>query len=255
MLKLFKTHVPVNLVVVFALLVLVFASPVYAFETNSARIMPTGKVLLYQADKLAGEITSEAPLPFNTDLTVSGKCGIKMNGLYLVAADKAKLAIDTDATDHIAMQFRQGKFYFALSSLPYPLLLKTPDGDFSIDQVLLNASSDGSLLQGFVNVKQDETAIGVFDGGSLIVSSDYGASTIPSGKQITIAQNTANAAPIGAADAGEAEAANTPAKGKKKLSTLTIGAIGAGVVGIAAIAAGSSGGGGSSSPASPSEPE
>jgi hypothetical protein len=235
-----------------------FSSPGVAFETNSARIMPTGKVLLHQADKLVGEISSEAPLPINTDLTCNGKCAIKMDGLYLVADDKASLSVDAKTgTNHVALQFTRGNFYFALSKLPYPLSLKTPEGDFSIDQALLNASGDGGMLKGYVTVDNEQTVIGVFEGGSMIISTEYGSSQISSGKQMTIAaQNTAGDPeidPQGAASGGKDVIPKTPAKAKK-LSPVVIGAIGAGAVGAVALAAGGSGGGGSSA-TSPSEPQ
>ncbi len=220
--------------------------------------MPTGKVLLHQADKLVGEISSEAPLPINTDLICNGKCAIKMDGLYLVADDKARLSVDTKIdTNHVGLHFARGKFYFALSKLPYPLSLRTPDGDFAIDQALLNASGDGGLLKGYVTVDNGQTAIGVFEGGSMVVSTEYGSSMISSGKQMIIAaQNTAGDPeidPQGTASGGKEAAPNTPAK-TKKLSPVTLGAIGAGAIGIIAIAAGSGGGSGSSA-ASPSEPD
>jgi len=133
------------------------------------------------------------------------------------------------------------------------LSLKTPDGDFAIDQALLNASGDGGLLKGYVTVDKGQTAIGVFEGGSMVVSTEYGSSMISSGEQMIIAaQNTASD-PQGAVSGGKDVVENPPVKAKK-LSMVTMGAIGAGAIGIIAIAAGSGGGGGSSA-ASPSDPD
>ena len=82
---------------VVTIVLLAFATAGFASGLHPARIIPTGKVFVYQAGKQVGELSAEAPLPEGYLLACDGKCGVKMDGLYWVAADKSLFSVTTKA--------------------------------------------------------------------------------------------------------------------------------------------------------------
>jgi len=204
---------------------LAFATAGFASGLYPARIMPTGKVFVYQEGNKVSEISAEAPLPEGYLLLCDGKAGLKMDGLYWVAADKSLFSVTTKA-DSVEFELREGTAYFALSELPRPIVFITPNGVFTAQEATLNASTDGGLLKGYVAATSEGTEIGVIEGGSLLISSPEGEKLVQSGNRIKVAQNTEPAA------ASKASASNkTAAESKKGIGPVFLyGAIGAGTI-------------------------
>ena len=204
------------------IVLLAFATAGFASGLHPARIIPTGKVFVYQGGEKVSELSAEAPLPEGYLLLCDGKAGVKMDGLYWVAADKSLFSVTTKA-DSLEFELQEGTAYFALSELPRPLVFITPHGVFTAQEAMLNASTDGALLKGYVAATSEGTEIGVIEGGSLLISSSEGEKLIQAGNRIKVAQNT---------DQGAASAASTPknpgAKSEKtKRKTIILGLIGA----------------------------
>ena len=167
---------------------LAFASTTFASGLSVGRLIPKGKVTLFQGNQKVGEFSSEAPFPEGTLLSVQGECGIKMSDLYLVAIDKSMLSVTTDP-DSRKLSVKTGTVYFALSSMPYILVFQTPDGVVTTHQVLLNASSESGLLKGYVSVTEDITKVGVLEGGSMLLSVGDGKTMrINAGQELRLAQ-------------------------------------------------------------------
>ena len=204
---------------------LAFATAGSASGLYPARIMPTGKVSVYQGAEKVSEISAEAPLPEGYLLLCDGKAGLKMDGLYWVAADKSLFSVTTKA-DSVEFELREGTAYFALSALPRPLVFITSHGVFTAQEAMINASTDGGLLKGYVAATSEGTEIGVIEGGSLLIASSKGEKLIQSGNRIKVAQNTDQAA------ASAASAPKKPAaEPKKDIGPMILyGAIGAGTI-------------------------
>ena len=223
MLQIVKSKSCIKAVVTIVLLA--FATAGFASGLYPARIMPTGKVSVYQGAEKVSEISAEAPLPEGYLLLCEGKAGLKMDGLYWVAADKSLFSVTTKA-DSVEFELREGTAYFALSELPRPIVFITPHGVFTAQETMLHASTAGGLLKGYVAATSEGTEIGVIEGGSLLISSSEGKTLIQPGNRIKVAQNTDQAA------ASKASASNkTDAESKKGIGPVFLyGAIGAGTI-------------------------
>jgi hypothetical protein len=175
-----------KIVAIFSLLA--FVSTGFASGLSAGRIIPKGTVTLFQGDQKVGEFRSEAPFPEGAFLSVQGECGVKMSDLYLVAIDNSLFSVTTDP-DSRKLSVKTGTVYFALSSMPHILVFKTPDGVVTTHQILLNASSESGLLQGYVSVTDTVTKVGVLEGGSLLLSvGDGETKRINAGQELRLSQ-------------------------------------------------------------------
>ena len=256
-----NNRIKFKVIAIFVLLA--FASTTFASGLSVGRLIPKGKVTLFQGNQKVGEFSSEAPLPQGTLLSVRGECGVKMSDLYLVAIDKSLFSVTTNP-DSRKLAVKTGTVYFALSAMPHALIFQTPDGVVTTHQVLLNASSESGLLQGYVSVTEDIAKVGVLEGGSMLLSVGDGKTMrINAGQELRLAQaglfedkgdkkeepKDKKEEPKDKKDKPE-DKAGGEAKGMSTTAKVLIGL--ATVGGIAAFAGGGGGGGGGSSPASPS---
>ncbi len=223
---------------VVTIVLLAFSTAGFASGSQPARIMPTGKVFVYQGTEKVGELSAEAPLPEGYLLLCEGKTGLKMDGLYWVAADKSLFSVTTKA-DSVEFELQEGTAYFALSELPRPLVFITPQGAFTVQEAMLHASTEGSLLKGYIAATSEGTELGVIEGGSLLISSSEGEKLIQAGNRIKVAQNTEQAA------ASAASAPKQPGAKPEKKATghkVLYGALGAAAIATIVLLAVNSGG-------------
>ena len=167
---------------------LMFTSTAFASGLSIGRIIPKGKVTLYQGNQKLGEFSNEAPLPEDTILFVTGECGVKMSDLYLVAIDKSLFSVSTKANSR-RLTVEHGTVYFALSSMPHTLIFQTPEGMITTHEIMLNASSDAGVLKGYVSVSEGATKVGILQGGSMLVSvGDSETMRVNTNKEFRLAQ-------------------------------------------------------------------
>jgi hypothetical protein len=251
-----------KLKIMIAFIILVFTSTGFSAGLPSGRILPKGKVTLFQGTQKVGEFRSEAPLPEDTLLSVQGECGVKLSHLYLVAVDQSLFSITTNNSSR-TLFVQKGTVYFALSSTPYSLIFRTPAGAVTTNDIMLNASSGNRLLKGYVYVEEGITRVGVLEGGSMLVTAtDDKPQLVSSGQELRLAQadifkeegKTEGKKPAETGKAGEeGTAGETAAVGgmsttaKVVIGVIVLGGLGAAVGG----GGGGGGGGGSASPASP----
>ena len=245
-----KNQTKFKVIAIFALLA--FVSTTFASGLSVGRIIPKGKVSLFQGNQKIGEFSSEAPFPEGTLLSVQGECGVKMSDLYLVAIDKSLFSVTTDP-DSRKLAVKTGTVYFALSAMPHALIFQTPDGVVTTHQILLNASSESGLLQGYVSVTDGITKVGVLEGGSMLLSVGDGETRrINAGQELRLAQAGLFEDKEGKKEEPK-EKKDKPADKAKGMSTTTKVLIGLATVGGIAAAAGGGGGGGGGGAASPAE--
>ncbi|MBW2576398.1 MAG: hypothetical protein JRC88_13195 [Deltaproteobacteria bacterium] len=186
MLSFQKHQTKIRVMAIFVLFM--FASTAFASGLSMGRIIPKGKVTLYQGNQKIGEFTDEAPLPQDTFLSVNGECGVKMSNLYLVAIDKSLFSVSTQANS-CKLTVEQGTVYFALSSMPITLVFQTPEGLITTHEIMLKASADAGMLKGYVSVSDGVTKVGVLQGGSMLVSvGDSEAVRVNTNKEFRLAQ-------------------------------------------------------------------
>jgi len=167
--------------------VMLFAGYGFAGAIGGARIIPNGKVAVYDGTAKVADLTEESPLPEGKLLKTDGKCGVKMDSLYLVGADQSAMMIQAPDSGRQVM-VREGRVYFGITALPQPMAFVTPNGAVMVQQVLLKASANNSLLKGYISVTEETAEIGVIDGGSMIISTADGEKKIDSGHRFILAQ-------------------------------------------------------------------
>jgi len=167
--------------------VVLFAGSGFAAAIGGARIIPNGKVAVYDGSTKVAELTAESPLPEGKLLKTEGKCGVKMDALYLVGADQSAMMVRAPESGRQVV-VQEGRVYFGITALPQPMALVTPKGAVMVQQVLLKASTNNALLKGYVAVTEETAEIGVIDGGSMIISTADGEKKIDSGHRFILAQ-------------------------------------------------------------------
>ena len=186
MLSVKKHQIKIKVMAIFVLFM--FTSTAFASGLSMGRIIPKGKVTLYQGNQKIGEFTDEAPLPQDTFLSVNGECGVKMSNLYLVAIDKSLFSVSTQANS-CKLTVEQGTVYFALSSMPITLVFQTPEGLITTHEIMLKASADAGMLKGYISVAGGVTKVGVLEGGSMLVSvGDSETVRVNANKEFRLAQ-------------------------------------------------------------------
>lgn len=247
-----------KVVVIFTLLA--FASTTFASGLSVGRILPKGKVILFEGKQKIGEFRSEAPFPEGTLLSVQGECGVKLSDLYLLAKDKSLFSVKT-YYDSRKLAVKNGTVYFALSVTPNILVFQTPGGVVTTHQILLNASVKSGLLKGYVSVSEGITRVGVLEGGSILLSAgDDQTKKIDAGQELRLAQADLFEEKKGEEEEGkegeeeESKFEEAPTQYEDKWyegwSTTTKVLVGIGVVGagVAAFSGGGGGGGGGGAP-------
>ena len=237
------------------------AIPAFSSDLTSARIYPTGKITIYSGNQRVGEFNKEAPFPEGFLIAADGRCGVKMDNVYLVAEDKSLFSV-ASAANLRKLLIKEGTVYFAVTKNSPSLSFITPAGNLAVLEILLNAATDSPQLKGYVSVKQNGSELGIIKGGSMIVSTQQGEMMIESGQRLILAQADLD---VGAPEETEAsdekkgqeEKAGQEEKPEMSKNTkIIVGVIAAAAVagGIGALAGGGGGGGGGGGSVSPSSP-
>ena len=240
------------------------ALPGFSSEFKSARIYPTGKITIYNGNQRVGEFNKEAPVPEGFLIAADGRCGVRMEDIYLVAEDKSLFSVATSANQR-ELLIKEGTLYFAVSDMSRSLNFKTPFGMLAVLDILLNSATGSPQLKGYVSVKQNGSEIGIIEGGAMIVSTQQGEMMIESGKKLTLAQADMDVGAPEATEASDEKEAKEEKDGKEEKPGMSrnqkiiVGAIAVAAVaaGVGAFAGGGGGGGGggddggSISPSSP----
>ena len=272
MLRSLRRQQPTVVAALFVVLLFIASQALGAMGVG--RLLPSGQVNVYRGDQLVSVLSEEAPLPEGVLLAPEGQCGMRLDNLFLVAEDGSQFSIAGSQRGR-ELSIRQGTLYFAMSGTTGPVAFHTPDGVVTTEHMILNASTTGGLLKGYVDAAPDGTRMGVLEGGTLVVMTAVGEKTIKAGRQITLAQanlfDEDQATGKGAQDQGpqgEQQDAQNADKNKKNgpqdeddddeiPAAYFWGAGGLAAlagIGIAAAGGGGGGGGGGGLPASPASP-
>jgi hypothetical protein len=234
---------------VFWLSFLMVSQGVFAFA-GSDRIYPAKKVTLYRDDKVVGVYTKEAPLPNGSVIATEGRCAVKLEDLYLVAEDQSVFSINTTGRQR-NLFIEKGTIYFKTSEMKRSFAFITPDGPINVQRIRLNAAFGDGSIKGYVTVREDQSELGIPEGGSMDVFTDKGLMTIKPGNKMILAQADMD---IGVPEDEEPAAQKSPEPTQKwsGSKTVAIGALGiAAAAGIILGLGGSSGGDDNVSPSTP----
>jgi hypothetical protein len=189
---------------------------------DGARVLPEGKLNIFKGNQKVGELSSEAPLPVDKMLQSDGKCGVRMQGIYLVSTENTRFSV-RDLSGGTDIFVQQGRLYFALGELRTPLSFSTPKDTAKVESALIEVSTDTFGIKGYLLFEDGKMEIGVMEGGKLVLVNSSGRQVLEPGNRVMVQNAQANLEG-GGADASMSEELKT-----KLLAGVAIGAVIGGV--------------------------
>lgn len=209
----------------------------FSARTNSARVIPTGKVSIIKDGKVVGEFSHEAPLPEGSMLRCEDKCAVKLDDTYMVVDPGTEFSV-TPAAGHTELHVKEGTVYYAMNESSSPLQIDTPNGEAATGDLTMTDNE----VRGYVRVSENETEIGVIGGGTMMMETESGEMAVTSGHAIT---TTAVGSETSGASADRAAATKTGGLTRNQKFAVGAGSVAVLTAGGIALASGSGGSGGS----------
>lgn len=180
-----------------------------------------GDISVFKGGELAGKLSGQNPVDEGSLMVCDGKCMIKSKGISLVAADKAKFAIQNE--DSVFNLFvRSGKVDYVINDNARKIAFHTPDGTYTVADVIFNASSS-PVVRGSVQVSDSgETEIEVTE-GRLVFATGDGMKAVDANNKIVLA--VVPAAGAGAAGTGAGLGTGTIVGGALVASAVVVGTV------------------------------
>ena len=140
---------------------------------------------VYKGGQLADKLSGQNPIDEGALLVCDGKCMIKSEGVSLVAADQAKLAIRNEAKT-FNLFLREGNVNYTITSNARQVAFHTPQGTYTTAEVIFNAAAN-PVVRGYARVNADgATEIGVEEGRLVFATAD-GMKTVDANQKIVLA--------------------------------------------------------------------
>lgn len=140
---------------------------------------------VYKGGQLADKLSGQNPIDEGALLVCDGKCMIKSEGVSLVAADQAKLAIRNEAKT-FNLFLREGNVNYTITSNARQVAFHTPQGTYTSAEVIFNAAAN-PVVRGYARVNADgATEIGVEE-GRLVFATAEGMKTVDANQKIVLA--------------------------------------------------------------------
>ena len=140
---------------------------------------------VYKGGQLADKLSGQNPIDEGALLVCDGKCMIKSEGVSLVAADQAKLAIRNEAKT-FNLFLREGNVNYTITSDARQVAFHTPQGTYTTAEVIFNAAAN-PVVRGYARVNADgATEIGVEEGRLVFATAD-GMKTVDANQKIVLA--------------------------------------------------------------------
>lgn len=161
------------------------AGTMASVDLTRARLIPKSKVSIYEGSTKVGELSSEAPLPEGRILTSSEKCAVRLDGLYLVAAENTRFGL-TPGSGTMDLFVQEGRVYFALGEFRQTLSFSTPQDSVTVQSSVIQASAGSSTVKGYLLYENERMEIGVMEGGKLMVANADGQQLIEPGNSLRV---------------------------------------------------------------------
>lgn len=166
-------------------LVLVFGMATATSFAAQGGSIGQGNISVIKSGQLVDKLSGQNPIEDESMLVCDGKCMIKSAGISLVAADQAKFAIKNEA-DTFRLFLREGSVDYVITDKARKIAFHTPDGVYSVAEIIFNASSD-SVVRGSVRVNKDgKTEISVKEGKLVFATAD-GMKAVGANEKIVLA--------------------------------------------------------------------
>ena len=144
-----------------------------------------GDISVFKNGQLSAKLTGQNPVEDGALLMCDGKCMLKSEGISIIATDKSQVAV-TNLEDTFKLYVKEGKVDYVISSNARKIAFHTPQGTYTVAEVVFNASS-GSVVKGSVVVGADgATEISVSEGKMVFATAD-GMKTVDANNKIVLA--------------------------------------------------------------------
>ena len=157
-----------------------------------------GDISVYKSGKLVSKLSGQNPIEDSSLLVCNGKCMIKSEGISLIGADSAKMAV-TNEQDVFKLYVQEGTVDYIINSNVRKISFYTPQGTYTVAEAIFNAGSQ-SVVKGSVTVDSEgKTEIAVTE-GRLVFATSEGLKTVDANNKIVLAM--APGAAVAGAGAG-----------------------------------------------------
>lgn len=144
-----------------------------------------GEISVYKSGKLVSKLSGQNPIEDGSLLVCDGKCMIKSEGISLIGADSAKMAV-TNEQDVFKLYVKEGTVDYIINSNVRKISFYTPQGTYTVAEVVFNAGSQ-AVAKGSVVVDSDgNTEIAVTE-GRLVFATSEGLKTVDANNKIVLA--------------------------------------------------------------------
>ncbi len=146
-----------------------------------------GNISVFKNGKLSKNLSGTSPVEDGSLLVCNGKCMIKSNGVSILAEDQAELAITNNKDGLFNLFVRRGHVEFIFSDSAKRIAFHTPEGVYSVADVMFNASTD-SVVRGYMLVDDSGSKVGVRE-GRMIFATAGGAKSVKANEHIILAMS------------------------------------------------------------------
>ena len=154
-----------------------------------------GNLSVYKEGKLVSKLTGQNPIEDGALLVCDGKCMIKSEGISLITADDANVAV-TNEENTFRLYVKEGRVDYIINSNVRTIAFHTPQGTYTVAEVVFNAGKQ-SAVKGTVEVDSTgHTEITVTEGRMVFATAD-GMKTVDANQKIVLAVTPADAASTG----------------------------------------------------------
>ena len=163
-----------------------------------------GDVSVYKEGKLISKLSGQNPIEDGSLLICDGNCMVKSEGITLVGEKNAQLATSSEP-DTFRLYVKEGKVNFVVTNNVRKISFHTPQGSYTIAEVIFNADSNSAVKGSVVVTEDGKTEISVTE-GRLVFATAEGMKAVDANQKIILA-----VAPGAAAGAGAGAAAGAGA--------------------------------------------
>jgi hypothetical protein len=154
-----------------------------------------GNLSVYKDGQLVSKLTGQNPIEDGALLVCDGKCMIKSEGISLITANDANVAV-TNEENTFRLYVKEGRVDYIISSNVRTIAFHTPQGTYTVAEVVFNAGKQ-SAVKGTVEVDSTgHTEITVTEGRMVFATAD-GMKTVDANQKIVLAVTPAAGASTG----------------------------------------------------------
>lgn len=163
--------------------VCVFTTASIGFAAGSS--IGIGNISVYKSGKLITKLTGQNPVEDGSLLVCDGKCVIKSEGISLIGANQASIAVANEE-ETFKLFIKKGSVDFVINNNTRKIAFFTPQGAYTVADVIFNASSQ-SVVKGKIVVDKDGTTeISVTEGRMVFATAD-GMKTVDANNNLVLA--------------------------------------------------------------------